>query len=101
VTDDVCTRNPETLQQEPAMRRMLRNADRPSHSATAAAADSVIVNETVTARQGRLVQQRSEPVGENPGMNEQYRLTTPMNLVLKFDVFEYRPIHSLLHPPGT
>jgi hypothetical protein len=86
VTNNVRARNPETLHEEPAMCRMLRNTHLPRHSAAARTADAVIVHERAPPRQDRLSKQRREPICEDAGMNQENWLAVSMDLVLEFNI---------------
>lgn len=93
VTHDMSPGDPEMLHQEPAVRRLPREAHRTDDAAAAGTARTVVMHEAIPADESRLSEQRREPVGEDAGMNEQHRLPVSMKLVLKFYVVEYRSIH--------
>jgi hypothetical protein len=51
------------------------------------------MHEAIPADENRVLKERREPIGEDTGMNEHYRLPVPVEFVLEFDVVECRAIH--------
>jgi len=51
------------------------------------------MHEAIVADESWLPKERREPIGEDTGMNEHYRLPVSVEFVLKFYVVECRAIH--------
>jgi hypothetical protein len=97
VADDVHRLHPENTQQRATVGGVLREADGPNDTATARTSDAVVVHKAISGGKERLVQERREPVGVDPRVDEDHRLSGAMNLVLNFNAVESGSIH--LDPP--
>jgi hypothetical protein len=62
--------------------------------AAAHTADAMVPEHTVMIPEGWLIQQRREPIGKVPWMNQHNRLPVSPDFVLKFNVLEGCPIHA-------
>jgi hypothetical protein len=89
--------DPEEMHERATVGCMLRQTDRTGDTAAPRTSGTVVEHEAIPAGEDRLVEQRREPVGEDPRVDEYHGLSPSMQLELKLNAVEYRPIQ--LHPP--
>jgi len=83
VSDHVRSLDPEVLQQRSAVGTLLRETDRSLGRAAARAADAMVGEQAVLIGEDRLGQQRHEPVGKVPRVDQYYRLAASPVVELK------------------
>jgi hypothetical protein len=93
LANDVRALNPEDTHQRATVGGVLREGDRTSDTATASTSDAVVVHESIPRTEDRLIQEGREPVGVDPGVDEDHRFSAAMKLVLNFSTVDSGPIH--------
>jgi hypothetical protein len=96
MADNMRPLDPKATHERPAVRCLLRDADRSRQTTAARVANAVIAERAVTLGKRGLFQQWLEPVREDARMYEYHPFPTPPYFVLKFDAFEGCPVHARL-----
>src|SRR5262245_23767799 len=94
VADDMRPFDIKAPHERPAVRGLLRDADRTRQTTAARIADAVVAERAVMLGKRSLFQQWLEPVREDARMYEYDPFPTSPYFVLKFDAFEGCPVHA-------
>jgi hypothetical protein len=84
--------NSEMAHQSSTVHRVIRDTHRTCEMAASCIADAMIAERAVVIGKCRLLYQRLEPVRKDSGMYQNDNIAGSVDLILKLDVVEKRPI---------